>query len=378
MKQTYSLLMGIMLGTAVYAQPDVVSAHNLNKEGDYVKAAEYIDKAINSEKANTKEKTWRYRGDIYFNIAMDSVLRKSKPDALKTSFESYKKARELDVKNDYADLITNGLRNVMNLSMNLAIENYSGGKYQEAAGYFLMGDVITSSVFDSAYPQAVFNGALSYEKGGDVDNAVKYYSRCGELGYQVPEVYLFSANLLNNADRSDEALAVLKSAREKFPRDKNLIIEELNIYLRTGNFAAAQENLQLAAEQDPTNEVLFFSMGSVYDNLGKSEEAIGAYKKALDLKPEYFDANYNLGALYFNQGVAKVNEANDVPPSQTKRYKMLMDEANAIFALALPYLESAHRVNPTDKDTMRSLSSIYARTGDDAKLTDIKKKLEGN
>ncbi|MFM1930882.1 MAG: hypothetical protein RL226_185, partial [Bacteroidota bacterium] len=157
-----------------------------------------------------------------------------------------------------------------------------------------------------------------------------------------------------------------------------LIIEELNIYLRTGNFAAAQENLQLAAEQDPTNEVLFFSMGSVYDNLGKSEEAIVAYKKALELKSDYFDANYNLGALYFNQGVAKVNEANDVPPSQTKRYKMLMDEANAIFALALPYLESAHRVNPTDKDTMRSLSSIYARTGDDAKLSDIKKKLEGN
>ena len=27
------------------------------------------------------------------------------------------------------------------------------------------------------------------------------------------------------------------------------------------------------------------------------------YKKAIELKPDYFDANYNLGALYFNEGV---------------------------------------------------------------------------
>lgn len=376
MKKTLSLLFGIMATTAVLAQPDVVSAYNLNSEGRYEEAAVYIDKAILSEKAVVKEKTWRYRGDIYSNIATTPDLHAKNPNALNIALESYLKARELDTKNSYALEITTGLQRVLALSMNTAIENYNSQKYSDAANFFLLGDKTTSSAFDSAHTQAIYNAALSFEKAGDVDNAVKYYNRCGELEYQVPEVYLFIANLLNNNERTDEALEVLKGARAKYPRDKNLIIEELNIYLRRGNFEAAEENLKLACEQDPTNEVLYFSMGSVYDNLSKSEEAIGAYKKALELKPNYFDANYNLGALYFNQGVAKVNEANDVPPSQNKRYKVLLEEATAIFNVALPYLENAHEANPEDKDTMRSLRDIYARIGKDDKMLEMKTKLE--
>ncbi|MBI1267309.1 MAG: tetratricopeptide repeat protein [Cryomorphaceae bacterium] len=376
MKKTLSLLFGIMATTAAFAQPDVVSAYNLNSEGRYEEAAVYIDKALLSEKAVVKEKTWRYRGDIYTNIALDPVLREKTPDALDKALESYLKARELDTKKSYAVEITTGLGRVLSQSMNVAIENYNSQKYAEAANYFLLGDKTTSAAFDSAYTQAIYNAALSFEKAGDIDNAVKYYNRCGELEYQVPEVYLFVANLLNNNERTDEALEVLKGAREKYPRDKNLIIEELNIYLRRGNFEAAEANLKLACEQDPTNEVLYFSMGSVYDNLGKSDEAVSAYKKALELKSDYFDANYNLGALYFNQGVAKVNEANDVPPSQNKRYKILLEEATGIFNTALPYLESAHTANPEDKDTMRSLRDIYARIGKDDKMLEMKNKLE--
>ena len=45
----------------LHAQKDVVSAYNANVDGDYLKAAEYIDLAIEDPKANIKEKTWRYR-----------------------------------------------------------------------------------------------------------------------------------------------------------------------------------------------------------------------------------------------------------------------------------------------------------------------------
>jgi tetratricopeptide (TPR) repeat protein len=164
----------------------------------------------------------------------------------------------------------------------------------------------------------------------------------------------------------------------------------LNYYLQKGEYEKAKENLRLAAEQDPTNEILFFSMGSVYDNLsaqydeeGKAEEAkeyqdqaADAYKKAIEIKPDYFDANYNLGAMYFNDGVEKVNEANAVPPSQSKRYKALLDEAKAIFSVGLPYLEKAHEVNPEDTTTIRSLRDIYARLGDDEKTMEMSKLLK--
>jgi len=75
--------------------------------------------------------------------------------------------------------------------------------------------------------------------------------------------------------------------------------------------------------------------------------------------------------MYFNDGVEKVNEANAVPPSQSKRYKALLDEAKEIFAIGLPYLETAHEVNPEDTTTIRSLRDIYARLGDDEKTLEM-------
>ena len=166
---------------------------------------------------------------------------------------------------------------------------------------------------------------------------------------------------------------VLRTARETYPREQSLIIEELNIYLTSGDFEKAKTNLQIAAEQDPTNEILWFSLGSVFDNLGNTEEAADAYLKAIEVKEDYFDANYNLGALYFNQAVQGINKANDMwkPRMSSKEaaaQKKLESDAKELFSTAKPYLEKAHEVNPEDLQTIRSLKDIYARTAEDEKF----------
>jgi tetratricopeptide (TPR) repeat protein len=178
-----------------------------------------------------------------------------------------------------------------------------------------------------------------------------------------------------------KALTALQNARKDFPREQALIIEELNIYLTNEEFDKAKENLSLAAEQDPTNEILWFSLGSVLDNLGNSDEAIEAYKKALEVKADYFDANYNLGALYFNQAVQGINAANDMwKPRMTKtesaEQKRLEDEAKQLFATAQPYLEAAHAADANDLETLRSLRDVYARTGEDDKLLEASAKIK--
>ena len=130
--------------------------------------------------------------------------------------------------------------------------------------------------------------------------------------YQVPNVFLFVSTLYRNTGKDEAALKILQDARVDYPREQSLIIEELNIYLTNKDFERAKTNLELAAEQDPTNEILWFSLGSVLDNIGMTEDAIVAYKKAIDVNSDYFDANYNLGALYFNQAVNGINEANEL------------------------------------------------------------------
>ena len=362
------------------AQKEVVSAYNANKEGDYATAASYIEQAIENPKANVKNKTWRYRGEIYLNISKDSTLFAAFPDALTIAKDSYMKAKELDTKGSYAQECQIGLGQVQMAASNAGITQYNTGDFGRAGGFFDLSAEIASA-FEATDTMALYNSALCYEKAGNVELAVARYQACADIQYQVPNVFLFISNLYRTSGQEDLALQTLADARKAYPREQSLIIEELNIYLTNEEFDKAKENLALAAEQDPTNEILWFSLGSVLDNLGNADEAIEAYLKALEVKADYFDANYNLGALYFNQAVQGINEANDMwKPRMTKTesdaQKKLEDDAKALFATAKPYLEAAHAVDADDVETMRSLRDVYARTGEDDKLLDMSAKLK--
>ncbi len=368
MKDIFAIVF-IAAASVAVAQKQVVSAYNANKSGDYRSAAVYIEEAITIEKAALKDKTWRYRGEIYLNIANDSALAIEFPNALWIAKDSYTKAKELDVKGNYEREIITGLGLVQTTAGNQGITDYTRDNYTGAAAKFDLSAEV-AGMFDVIDTMAVFNAALCYEKSGELDLAVARYKTCGSFGYQVPNVYLFIANLLRQDGRIEEALTELQAARKSFPREQSLIIEELNIYLENKDYERAENNLKLAAEGDPTNEILWFSLGSVYDNLGKTELAAEAYLKALELNAEYFDANYNLGAMYFNEAVQGINAANDLwKPRMTKtesaEQKSLEDEAKNRFLAARPYLEAAHKANPNDIDTIRSLRDIYARTGQD-------------
>lgn len=359
----------IAAASVAVAQKQVVSAYNANKSGDYKAAAGYIEEAITIEKAAIKDKTWRYRGEIYLNIAQDSALATEFPNALWIAKDSYTKAQELDTKENYKREIITGLGLVQTTAGNQGINDYTSENFTAAAAKFDLSAEV-AGMFDVVDTMAVFNAALCYEKSGDVDLAVARYKTCGSFGYQVPNVYLFVANLLRQDGRVEEALSELQAARKLFPREQSLIIEELNIYLEGKDYERAENNLKLAAEGDPTNEILWFSLGSVYDNLGKTELAAEAYLKALNLNASYFDANYNLGAMYFNEAVQGINAANDMwKPRMTKaesaEQKALEDAAKDKFIEARPFLEAAHEANEEDIDTIRSLRDIYARTGQD-------------
>ncbi len=359
----------IAAASVAVAQKQVVSAYNANKSGDYKAAAGYIEEAITLEKAAIKDKTWRYRGEIYLNIANDSVLSVEYPNALWIAKDSYTKAQELDTKDNYEREIITGLGLVQTTAGNQGINDYTTENFSAAAAKFDLSAEV-AGMFDVIDTMAVFNAALCYEKSGDVDLAVARYKSCGSFGYQVPNVYLFVANLLRQDGRVEDALSELQSARKQFPREQSLIIEELNIYLEGKDYERAENNLKLAAEGDPTNEILWFSLGSVYDNLGKTELAAEAYLKALSINASYFDANYNLGAMYFNEAVQGINAANDMwKPRMTKaesaEQKALEDAAKEKFIEARPFLEAAHTTNAEDIDTIRSLRDIYARTGQD-------------
>ena len=375
------MIIGCLFAFSVTGQKEVVSAYNANKDGDYRAASTYIEQAILIEKSNTKDKTWRYRGDIYLNISRDTSLTMEYPNALRISMESYLKAKELDLKERYKEEIMFGLNQVQIGANGKGISYYNTTSFDLAATSFDLAAEVART-FKIVDTMAVYNAALCYEKANMTDMAIERYKDCADIEYQVPNVFLFISTLYRNSENDEAALKTLQEARVSYPREQSLIIEELNIYLTNKDFERAKANLELAAEQDPTNEILWFSLGSVFDNLGNYDEAILAYQKAIDVKSDYFDANYNLGALYFNKAVLGINEANEMwKPRMTKTeaasQKKLEEDSKSMFVTARPYLESAFEVDPADLETIRSLKDIYARTGEDDKFIQMNDLLKG-
>ncbi len=96
------------------------------------------------------------------------------------------------------------------------------------------------------------------------------------------------ANLYEKQDMPEKYLEVIKAGRINYPDDADLIVYELNYYLRNDKFEEAENNLKLAIEKEPNNKQLHFSLGVVYDNLDRRDDAKTAYEKAIAIDPDYF------------------------------------------------------------------------------------------
>ncbi len=377
MKKTILFLATVFISGIAIAQANVSSAKLAYNKGDLVSAATFIEKALSNEKATAKEKTWRYRGDIYLAIALDSTLYTSKyPNALIIAKDSYIKAKEIDKKKSYTDEDNAGLDKVQKLAANHGYLNYVAGAYDKAGdSYALAADLI--KLFGQTDTISLYNAAISYEKAGMNEKALDYYKQCADLGHKVPEIFLFIASLQKKMGDEEAAFQTIKDARQKYPNSKELIIEELNVYLASGRDEEAKENLIEAIKLDPENKILHFSLGTIYDKLGQFDEAEKAYNKAIKIDPNYVDALYNLGALHYNKGVEVVKMANDLPPSESTKYQELVKNSEKNFADSMPFLERAYELTPDDVQIMETLKNVYARIGEDEKYEAIKAKLDG-
>ncbi len=404
----------VLVCTAVLAQKHiVVSAYNENDDGNYLKALDYIDQALDHEDTKDEPKTWLYRGNIYKNIALEQLklqkkekgnrneerlkkLKEAAQNPILTAIKSYQKCMKLDEKEgEYAPKAQMGLMQLRNPSYNQAIQKFNKEDYEVSFKLFAMATTLGRMTGQGIDSTAFYNMALAAEKAGKVDTAIMLYGKAGQMGVKGPQPFINKAYLQQKTGAEGEAvLKTLQAAREKYPENKTLINMVTNQYLRTKKFEEAKESLELALEKDKENPILYFSLGTVHDQLykkykekkadssqkkarGQFKKAKKNYKKAIELDSGYFDAYYNLGALHYNEGVEIFQKTQKI--KDQAKYKEEIKGAKENFRKALPYLEKAHQLKPDDRTTMNSLKNLYARMKGEEyekKYKEMKKKLE--
>src|SRR5665811_423106 len=87
-------------------------------------------------------------------------------------------------------------------------------------------------------------------------------------------------------------------------------------------------------DRDPTNTTYYFAQGTLYEKLKEEGNAIKTYEAALKIDSEFFNANYNLGALYYNKGVLQIEIANSIPANENAKYQAELKKADIWFEKA--------------------------------------------
>lgn len=145
------------------------------------------------------------------------------------------------------------------------------------------------------------------------------------------EAYARLANLLRGEEKFPEAIEVLKQAMVIDSGDKSLYNSLGSVYTDMGRHDEANAMLQRYVQLAPDEPNLHDSLALAYHWAGRYEEAIAEYNRALQLKPNFEIAIVHLGNVYFQQG----------------RYRAAIDELQK-------YIKSA----PSDAERARGWADI--------------------
>jgi len=393
------------LGNIALAQnKNVVSAINsLNyylkdkNADDLLDAKKFIDEAAANEETAQKAKTWYNRAKIYnaINECKDPKLAPYLANAVDEMMVSYQKTVKFDEKNNYSDA-KQGLKYCISLVNNKAIDDYNNKNYAAAMSEFERVIELRKEALNMIDTLGYLSAGVSAEKAANYNKALSNYTRLKELKYPVDKdsakIYYLLAGIHRILKDDASYIAVISEGRKAFPNDKNLIFEELNYYLTSGKIQEAINNLQLAISKDPKNPVLYYNLGTLYDNLGNPREgkapaqkefddyfdkASKNYDQALQLKQDYFDALYNKGAMFFNRAVKMNDAANNI--KDPKKYEAESKKVDAAFRESLPLLEKAETIGTEDKETYKSLlqtlQKLYMMTEQPDKAKLVREKM---
>lgn len=389
----FLLIFSVFAVSLVQAQHrDVRRASRQLNRGNLAEAKKYMDAALLDQASHSDPETWLTQAQLYMDIhgSEDAAVRALAENPLDIAQKALERARKEDTNNKHLIQIQQSLLVMSELLFNQGVEYYTAENYRDASGYFLRSYELAKS-FGSIDTTTLYNAALSAELGNNLPEAKRYYTELVELEYDQPYIYGSLSNIALQLKDTVASLQYVNMGRERYPDDLNLIFNEANIHIFSGNIEKATQVLDLAISKDPDNPNLYFAFGANYDKMAQDttyteeerafafNEAIKAYNNAIDLNPNYFDAIYNLGVLYFNEGIRIFEEADQKlrATHDFRAYTKDEERFREKWLQAQPYLERAKDMLPEGDPNLEivvvSLMQLYMRTDQPEKYQSIEK-----
>ncbi|MBR4046394.1 MAG: hypothetical protein IKK05_05790, partial [Alistipes sp.] len=330
---------------------------------------EYVDIYVNP--TNYLIEGWNQKKEIKDNLAQ-------------TAIASLKKAYEMDPKLE--SKIAAVALNLANALMQQGDALNSVGRILDAAECFELAYRAESIVpSTTANGDNIFNSGMlwtmhaaslqgeeamaAFAKGEQLFSEViakGYTDANGNIYY-----YLFHCYYGQKDKNSEEYLPKAKEALltgiKLFPKNNTILDGLMQFYTAeegVGDPAELTSMIENSLKDDPTNYDLWFGRGRVYNAIKNYDECIKSFEKCAELRPDAFDANFYMGYFIIEKANDAVNRLNSNTGMSYDEYEIENSKINLIYAEAIPWLEKAHAINPSDVATIEYLNSLCFRLRD--------------
>ncbi len=121
--------------------------------------------------------------------------------------------------------------------------------------------------------------------------------------------------------------------------------------------------LNEAIANTPNDPILYYELGYLYDFQEDYDNALTQYGKAIEVDPDHYESNYNVGVIYVSMGNKKIKDLNDLSLDEYRqKEEEYIEAANENFKKAIPYLEKASELKSEDDIALlETLEGVYIR-----------------
>jgi len=405
MKSNYLVLASaLLISVATFAQKDQIkAAEKALKGGNSAEAATLLAGAeplLAAAKPADKAQYFFVKGNILTDLADKKVeTAKNLSDAAKAYQEVLAVEKESG-KAKFTDDSKAAITAVKGKLVNVAIEQGTAKNFKEATVtlrlvydldptdleklYYAASYAVSAQDYDTAlaYYEELktknFSGeaTLYYAKNvitdkedffstkAERDQMLKLKTHTDSRDEIVPskrgEIFKNIALILVQKDKVPEAKAALAEARLANPEDISIILTEADLYLKLDDFVTYKKLVNEILAKNPNDADLVYNLG-VITSKSDAVEAEKYYKRAIEIKPDYVNAYLNLAILKLDGEKKIIAEMNKLGNTEkdNKRYAVLKKQREDVFSSAIPYLEKANELNPTNEEVATTLMNVY-------------------
>jgi len=388
----------IALSMGAFAQKANIKAteNALYEPMDLQEALKNIEPAMTNPETSNQAKTFNLAGKTYFLVYEDIARAGKKDPAIKDflmkSTDAYFTAWKLDqapnekgkVKPAYAKEIKNKLTKLQEYLIGegnncYTAQDYKGAvalwtKYMEIPNSPAMEGTPKDSIYNDIYFFAI-NAAMLDEdmKTKEAITMMEDFKNVNHKDASKMYDWLYQSYI--NAGDTVKAVNTLKEGIAKDPNNKYLFGNLINYYISSKKVDEAVKYLDEAIAKNPKEIQYQIVKGNALMQAKEYDKSIDAFKAALAIDGNNFEAHSGIGTVYVAKGQELYNEAGKIPVKQKAKYDAAVKVAKAEFQKAIEPLEKAHTIDAKNYSNLQMLRSVYMQLNQGAKADAIQKEI---